>query len=130
MTTQVGDDGKVTPAALNFASKRCTGLVLTECQDSRVWELTFLAGVAVHVGLQRAGSGEALVAHLALVLLLGARRDLGAELAHHRLGSRGHLSSHQSCGARQCPRVDRLNIRASRRVVADGVAVVGAEVAA
>jgi len=33
--------------------------------------------------LERTGAGESLVADLALVLLLAARRDLGAELAHH-----------------------------------------------
>lgn len=45
--------------------------------------LTLLAGVAVHVRLQRAGASEALVTNLALVLLLRARRDFGAELSHH-----------------------------------------------
>lgn len=44
---------------------------------------TFLASVAVHVSLKRARTSEALVADFALVLLLRARRNLGAELAHH-----------------------------------------------
>lgn len=41
--------------------------------------LTFFSRVAVHVGLQRAGPREALVADLALVLLLRAGRHPGAE---------------------------------------------------
>lgn len=52
--------------------------------------LTLFASVAIHVSLQRAWSCETLVTNLALVLLLCARRDLGAELAHHGLGRRRH----------------------------------------
>ena len=48
-----------------------------------MFQLTLLTGVAVHVCLKRTGAGESLVANLALVLLLAARRDLRAELAHH-----------------------------------------------
>lgn len=46
-------------------------------------QLTLFAGVTVHVGLERAWAREALVANLALVLLLRAGRDFGAELPHH-----------------------------------------------
>lgn len=67
VTPQVRDDGKVTSTALGFAG---------------IW---LLACVAVHVCLQRAGTGEALIANLALVFLLCAGRDLGVELAHHGL---------------------------------------------
>jgi hypothetical protein len=81
------------------------------------WIHTLLACVAVHVSLQRAGSRESLVADLALVLLLGARRDLGAELAHHGLGSGRNLRSHEALGPGQRPRVHRLNIRACGRVI-------------
>jgi hypothetical protein len=65
--------------------------------------LTFLASVAIHVGLQRAGSSEPFVANFALVLLLRARRYLGAELAHHRLRRRWYLAANQTMGPRQCP---------------------------
>jgi len=85
VSPQVGDNGKMATAALNFACK---------------W---LLAGVAVHVRLQRAGTREALIANLALVLLLRARRDLGAELTHHRLGRRRHGSSEERAWAGQCP---------------------------
>jgi hypothetical protein len=46
--------------------------------------------MAVHMRLQGAWAREALVADLALVLLLGARRDFGAKLAHHGLRCRWH----------------------------------------
>ena len=52
VSPQVGDDREVTTAALGLAG---VGL---------------LASVAVHVGLKGAGTSEALVANLALVLLL------------------------------------------------------------
>jgi len=65
--SQVGYHGEVAPTAFNFTSK---------------W---FLASMAVHVSLERAWSRESLVANFALVLLLGAGRDFGTELAHHRL---------------------------------------------
>jgi hypothetical protein len=62
---------------------------------------TFLASVAVHVRLQRAWAGEALVADLALVLLLRTRRDLGAELTHHGLRSGGDVGPDQRIRSRQ-----------------------------
>lgn len=67
MSPQVGHNGEVTTATFGLTS------------------VGFLPGVAVHVGLKRAGASEALVADLALVLLLRTRRDLGVELTHHRL---------------------------------------------
>jgi len=70
MSSQVGDNRKVSTAAFHVA-----------CE----W---LFAGVAVHVCLERARSCEALVADLALVLLLRAGGDLGAELSHHRLRCR------------------------------------------
>lgn len=82
--------------------------------------LTLLAGVAVHVRLERAWSGESLVAHLALVLLLGAGRNLGAELAHHGLRRRRHLVCHQSVRPRQSAPGQRLDVRACCGVIADG----------
>lgn len=92
--------------------------------------LTLLSCVAVHVSLQRAGPCEALVADLALVLLLGAAGDLGAELSHHGLWCRG-LVRHQTLGARERPGTpDRLDVGAGCRVVADASvngSVVGAE---
>ena len=51
--------------------------------QNQLVQLTLLASVAVHVCLKRTGAGESLVANLALVLLLAARRNLRAELAHH-----------------------------------------------
>jgi hypothetical protein len=57
-------------------------IVLLECQNYFAI-LTFLASVAVHVCLERTGTGESLVTDLALVLLLAARRNLRAELTHH-----------------------------------------------
>ena len=56
--------------------------------------LTFFARVAVHVSLQRAWPCEALVADLAFVLLLGARRHLGTERTHHGL-RRGRVVGEQ-----------------------------------
>jgi len=85
MSPQVGDDGEVSAAAFDVTGE---------------W---LLAGMAVHVRLEGAGAGEALVANLALVLLLRARRDLGAELTHHRLRRRRHGSSEERTGSGQCP---------------------------
>ena len=53
--------------------------------------LTLLSCMAVHVSLQGAGSSKALIADLALVLLLGARRHFGTELSHHGLWGRWRL---------------------------------------
>lgn len=75
--------------------------------------------MAVHVSLQRARPGEALVADLALVLLLRARGNLGAELAHHGLGRRRGLG-HQVGGPGERPRGDGFNVGAGGGVVADG----------
>lgn len=78
VTAQVADNAEWSTAARVLANK---GL---------------LASVAVHVCLERAGAGEALVANAALVLLLGGALLLRAELAHHRLrcrrlvNARGH----------------------------------------
>jgi len=60
----------------------------------RLPALTLLARVTVHVCLQRTGPGEPLVADLALVLLLGAARNLGRERAHHGL-RRGRMGRHE-----------------------------------
>lgn len=65
VSAKVGNDREVSATALNFASE---GL---------------LASVTVHMGLQGTRASKPLVADLALVLLLGARRDLGTELSHH-----------------------------------------------
>jgi hypothetical protein len=65
MSAQVRNNGEMASTTLDGASK---------------W---LLAGMAVHVSLERAWSGKALVADLALVLLLGVRGHLGRELAHH-----------------------------------------------
>lgn len=65
MTSQVGDNREVASTAINVARKR------------------LLASMAVHMGLERARAGEALVANLALVLLLRVGRKLGRELTHH-----------------------------------------------
>lgn len=54
--------------------------------------------MTIHVRLQRAGAGEAFVADLALVFLLGARGDLGAELAHHGLRRGGDATAEQAGG--------------------------------
>lgn len=59
-------------------------------------ERTLLAGVAVHVCLQRRRTREPLVADLALVLLLGVGGHLGAELAHHGLGTGRRATSQQA----------------------------------
>jgi len=67
MSSQIGYHGKMTSTAFDFTSK---------------W---FLACVAVHVSLERAWARKPLVANFALVFLLGAGGNLGAELAHHRL---------------------------------------------
>lgn len=110
--SQVGHDRKVAAAAFDFASKR------------------LLASVAVHVGLQRARTGESLVADLALVLLLRARRHLGAELPHHGLRRRGNVRAHERARSRQCSgmgQVDRLRggaVVCDRALTAIVVAVV------
>ena len=83
VSAQVGDDGEVTAATINVAGKCWKVLVIGLGTISFVVLLTLLASVAVHMCLERAWSREALVANLALVLLLAARRDLGAELTHH-----------------------------------------------
>jgi len=82
----------VTATALNLASK---GL---------------LASVAVHVRLKGRRASEALVADLALVLLLRARRHLGAELTHHGLGSWGDLRCYEAVWPREGSGGDRLNV--------------------
>lgn len=74
VAAQVGYDRKISAATFDLASK---GL---------------LASVAVHVRLERAWAGKALVAHLALVLLLRARGNFGAELSHHGMRSRRNSS--------------------------------------
>jgi hypothetical protein len=53
VSSKVGDHREMTATALNLAGKR------------------LLAGMTIHVRLQGAGTSEALVADLALVLLLG-----------------------------------------------------------
>lgn len=70
-------------------------------QEENAESLTLLASMAVHVRLQRAGAGEALIADLALVLLLRARGDLGAELAHHGLGRGGDAATEEARGPGQ-----------------------------
>lgn len=67
--------------------------------------------------LERTRASEALVANFALVLLLRARRNLGAELAHHGLGRRRNLGTHQALGSWQGSRVDGLNVRPSGRII-------------
>lgn len=71
------------------------------------------------MGLKRRRAGKPLVAHLALVLLLGVGRHLGAKLAHHRLGSRRRTSRQQVRRARQRPRqvAVLVRFRGSRAVV-------------
>lgn len=80
-------------------------------------ELTLLASVAIHVRLQRAGSRKALVADLTLVLLLRARGDLRAELAHHGLRRGRESATVQAVGSGQ--RARRGHILAGGAVVAD-----------
>lgn len=91
MASQVGDNREVASTALDLAGE---------------W---LLAGMAVHVRLQRAWSRESLVADLALVLLLSAGRDLGAELAHHGL-RRGRHRGHHSLRPRKRSRADGFNV--------------------
>ncbi len=69
VSPQVRDNEEVTDTTLSLTS---VGL---------------LASVTVHMSLKRAEASKALVADLALMLLLSGRRDLGVELAHHRLAS-------------------------------------------
>lgn len=71
VSSQIGNNREVTSTTLHVASKR------------------LLAGVAVHMSLEGAGSSESLVADLALVLLLSVGRELGRELTHHGLRSWG-----------------------------------------
>ena len=123
MPPQVGDHGEVAATTFNFACKSCHVLVrfliLFHVKDGESGH-TFFASVAVHVSLQRAGTGEALIADLALVLLLRARRDFGAELAHHGLRRRGHRSSQKRARARQGPRVGEIDGLGGRAVIGDG----------
>lgn len=95
----------MTPAALNIACKCCKPQVSTYSVESDHdtdiilhpgEELTLLAGVAVHMGLKRRRTREALVADLALVLLLRVGRHLGAELAHHGLRARRRATSEEA----------------------------------
>lgn len=67
------------------------------------------------MGLQRRGPSEALVAHLALVLLLGVGRHLRAELAHHRLGSRGSAARQKIRGTREGSRQVPVLVRFGSR---------------
>ena len=91
--------------------------------------LTLLARVAVHVGLERARAREALVAHLALVLLLRAARDLGVEGAHHGLRRRRQVRVQEGGRARQGARAHAVDRLGGRAVVGDGAAVDGAAAA-
>lgn len=85
--------------------------------------------MAVHVRLQGAGPREPLVADLALVLLLGARGNLGAELAHQGLWRRGDLARHEVLRSRKRPRPRKVHVGGAHgRVVANWL-LVGPEVA-
>jgi uncharacterized membrane protein len=83
-----------------------------------VEELTLLASVAVHVCLQRRRTRESLVADLALVLLLGVGGHLGAELAHHGLGTGGRATSQKTSRPGKSARLIRLG--SARAVIGHG----------
>lgn len=85
VSSEIGDYREMSATSFNLTGKR------------------LLAGVAVHVSLQRTGASEPLVANLTLVLLLSTGRHFGAELSHHRLRGRGDLRAHQALGSRQSP---------------------------
>lgn len=97
MSSQIRDNREMTSAAVHVASK---------------W---LLARVAVHVCLQRTWSRKPLVANLALVLLLRARRHLGAKLSHHRL--RCWWQALQCMRWRQCSGVRKVGRLAGGAVV-------------
>lgn len=63
--------------------------------------LTLLAGVAIHVSLERRRACESLVADLALMLLLSVGRHFGAKLAHHGLGAGGCTTGQKTCRSGQ-----------------------------
>ena len=83
---------------------------------------TLLASVTVHVGLERRRTRKALVAHLALVFLLGVGGHLGAELAHHGLGPRGGTTSQQGGRTREGTRRQAIFVgfRGGRAVIGHG----------
>ena len=116
---QVGHDGEVSPATFHVACKCCSSVSLKfgGIVGIRV-KLTLLAGVAVHMRLQRRRAREPLVADLALVLLLGVGGHLRAELAHHGLGSRGRATGQKAGWPREGPRLVRLG--GGRAVVGHG----------
>lgn len=67
------------------------------------------------MGLQRRWASEALVAHLALVLLLSVGGHFRTELAHHGLGSRGSAASQEVRWARKSPRQVSVLVRLGSR---------------
>jgi hypothetical protein len=73
VSSKVGDHREMTATALNLAGKSYSGRVsYLQSSICVVRALrTLLAGMTIHVRLQGAGTSEALVADLALVLLLG-----------------------------------------------------------
>lgn len=89
----------------------------TAIHFARKW---LLSSVAVHVRLQRTWAGEPLVANLALVLLLRARRNLGAELAHHGLRGRRHACAQQCVWAGKGSRAGQVDGLGGGAVVGHG----------
>lgn len=78
--------------------------------------------MTVHVGLERRRTRKALVAHLALVLLLGVGGHFGAELAHHGLGARRGTTGQQGGRARERTRRKTIVVgfRGGRAVIGHG----------
>jgi hypothetical protein len=82
VSPQIRDDREMASAAFHITCECCKRSV-KKFGMIDLAALTLLAGVAIHMGLQRARPRKALVTDLALVLLLRARRDPRAELGHH-----------------------------------------------
>jgi hypothetical protein len=99
--------------------------MLSRCKQTcnpntgRISEPTLFTRMAIHVSLEGAWSGESLIADFAFVLLLGNCRNLGAKLAHHRLGRR-RGSRGLRRGRWQCAMVKFHRFR-GRAVVCQGV---------
>ena len=138
MAAQIGHNGEVSTATFHIT---CESWKKKTCQYTarnkprvKIPELTLFASVAVHMGLERRRTSESLVAHLALVLLLGVGRHLGAKLAHHRLRARRRASREQAGRTGQRPRQVSIviRLRGGRAIIghrrvdgADGRAIVG-----
>lgn len=137
VAAQIGHNGEVSTATFHITceswKKKCQYITRHKPQV-KIPKLTLFASVAVHMGLERRRTSESLVAHLALVLLLGVGRHLGAKLAHHRLRARRRASREQAGRTGQRPRQVSIviRLRGGRAIIghrrvdgADGRAIVG-----